>query len=274
MYREGKRSYTVVLCAKLLGISKEGLRYYTELGIINPEIDPQSGYKLYSLAEGATVNTCRKYGKYGLRMKEAADMIQTANHALVEERLSGQIDAIEQEIQEKQRIKSSLKEKIDQIHTLSQHAGTFVQVIRPAMYFLPSRLGGDILDSPRAVALTRRWNDYCPFTDYAILWEKPRLIGEEGATYAGHVVEADLLYDIDTDGTTYYPAARCMYTTSSVADYLPGKTNPFAPMLQHMKEHQLRPAGEGIGRIVRMERTPQSEYIYHFELWVPVEEDC
>jgi len=62
--------YTVKEIAERLNVTKETIRYYSRLGIIEPRRDPGNGYRYYSNTDIKTINFILKAKTYGLTINE------------------------------------------------------------------------------------------------------------------------------------------------------------------------------------------------------------
>ena len=67
--------YTVKQVAKKLNVSTETIRYYTRLGIINPDRDSGNGYRYYSDKDIHLIKFVRKAKEYGLTIHEIREIL-------------------------------------------------------------------------------------------------------------------------------------------------------------------------------------------------------
>ncbi len=67
--------YTVKQVAKQLDVSTETIRYYTRIGIIEPDRNPENSYRYYSNKDIYLIEFVRKAKTYGLTIHEIQEII-------------------------------------------------------------------------------------------------------------------------------------------------------------------------------------------------------
>lgn len=96
--------YKIGEIAKLFGITADTLRYYEKEGLIEPDVDPENGYRQYSLDHVFHMLDITFYRQIGMPISEIRDLMTSSTKETTEEVLD--------------RGKRSIKEKLDQYRKL------------------------------------------------------------------------------------------------------------------------------------------------------------
>jgi DNA-binding transcriptional MerR regulator len=269
-YKAMKYKGTVDLYAKLLGMSKEGLRFYEQKGILNPERTGNSRYRIYGGDETTLMVLCRKYRRYSFSLNKVIHLVHQSSSRELVRLFCTQRKALENEIKEKKRILSSLKSKIRQLADIESGLGTFTVVTRPAIYWMETRKNQVILDSPQAVLKTRRWNSFSPHTDPVIVWSLEKLLNGKGDISTGHIIEKKDASGIPVDDARCLSETTCIYTVNKIQGYLNMTTSLFTETLDYMRKNNFTPTGDAVARTVHCYMDEDHNYQFLSQLWIPI----
>lgn len=93
--------YTIGEFSMLSSISKKTLRYYDEIGLLNPaELNSENGYRLYSKEQLKRSNTILHYKMLGFSLKEIKTVLEHNMNNMVLEILENKLNDIEMNIEE------------------------------------------------------------------------------------------------------------------------------------------------------------------------------
>lgn len=96
--------------ARLFHLSVSSIRHYETLGLVTPErIDPDTGYRYYSVRQFEAFNTIRYFRTLDMPLPEIADFLRNRDVDKIEEKLQAQKAAVA----EKQRELARIEHKID-----------------------------------------------------------------------------------------------------------------------------------------------------------------
>lgn len=269
--RAGRIKNTADLYAKLLNLSKEGLRYFEQRGILNPERDVDTGYRIYGGDESSVVISCKKYRKYGFNLDKVRELIQTESCEEFLEELILQSEKLVAKIEESNNILSSLYSKIDQINDVCTSIGTYRIVTRPEFFWLPCRKNKEVFDQPDEVKTIHRWNGFQPYPDTVIVWNQKKLETGEGDVFAGQIIEKDSVHNLQIQGARFLPKRKCLYSANAIEGYLNSSFTMFDDMLNYMKKHSIKPTGDGVARTIRIFVDANKKYVYVSQLWIPID---
>lgn len=125
--------------AKLRKVTTETLRHYDRIGLFKPVyIDPDSGYRYYSISQYEKLGTIKELRQLGMGLEEIKEYFNNRNVHQSMEILKTYHDKLVKEIQQKKALEKIISEKIsfmDQIKDMPK-AGKIFEVDLPERYVL------------------------------------------------------------------------------------------------------------------------------------------
>ena len=70
-----EKKYSISEMADLLGVTTHMLRHYEKLGIIQPEVNPENGYRFYSVLDTRRLNLSREFLACGIPLEQCAQIM-------------------------------------------------------------------------------------------------------------------------------------------------------------------------------------------------------
>lgn len=102
--------------ARLFHLSVSSIRHYEALGLVTPEhIDPDTGYRYYSVRQFEVFNTIRYLRALDLPLSEIADFLRNRDVDKIEEKLRVQKAAVAEKQQELARIERKIDARLRQL---------------------------------------------------------------------------------------------------------------------------------------------------------------
>ena len=83
--------YTISEMAALLGVTTHTLRYYEKMGLIQPEVNRETGYRYYTVTDTRRFNLCRELRAAGFTLEECKAVMRGRATAVTAGRLGQQI---------------------------------------------------------------------------------------------------------------------------------------------------------------------------------------
>ena len=74
--------YTISEMAALLGVTTHTLRYYEKMGLIQPEVNRETGYRYYTVTDTRRFNLCRELRAAGFTLEECKDFLDEPSTAV------------------------------------------------------------------------------------------------------------------------------------------------------------------------------------------------
>lgn len=109
-----KTQYTIHDVAALLGISADAIRLYEKEGLVEPERNPQNGYRYYGFDQIHKIMGISLYRQLDVGIAEIREILSDQNFEGISERFSGFIDDTQKEIER-------LQKKIEKLSYMKQH---------------------------------------------------------------------------------------------------------------------------------------------------------
>ena len=257
--------------AKVLALSREGMRFLENKGIIHPERDGEGGYKLYGLGDSYAVIMYKKHRRFGFEVSQIKELMREQMQETYMTQLETQACALEKEIQEKNKALAQMHKRMQRLELEKSMMGRYEVIMRPAMFWMVTRKNDILIESESAVSTMENWNrSFSAFADPAIVWSHERLCGREGNVFAGQVAEAEDAISENLGDVHFSSAARCLSTVCRVKDGRDMAATLFDGIIAHMKEKGIRPVGDGIARQIRMYADEDGRYIFIWQLMVPI----
>lgn len=108
--------YTIGQMSELNNIPIKTLRYYDEIGLFTPhEVDPQTGYRYYSVEQFKRLDMITFLKSIGVPLKEIKKKVEHSTVSEFVEILTAYKQKNEQKVEELQRINTILEQKINDI---------------------------------------------------------------------------------------------------------------------------------------------------------------
>lgn len=259
--------------AKLMGLTPEAIRYYEKMGIISPIKSHDSGYRYYSVWDIHVLIRARAYRQYGFSMNETVDLISKQEPENIVSRLSEEEDNLQEMIIWNLNLLQHLHEMQEIIKDAVNSIGKYRIGLRPAMYFLKTQDGYDLIDSRRE--LYRSWIEKIPFVFPGGVYGKS-VCENHGEKFAfGLIVEekyTDLLHIDKNEDIVYLPACPSLYTSFQSGSKKTLSPKTFTSALRFMKSQGLKLSGDIVSRVGLMTREG-SDYLSWHQVWLPFEHE-
>lgn len=265
MSANDKTKGPVNLYAKLLDISPEGMRFFERKGLVYPQRDENTGYRLYGSEDGNLLISCKKYRQYGFSVSEVAHLVRESSVDSLITQLKKQHSILEQELLEKERIIYAVEHKIQQLSALKEQEGTFCIQTLPLLYWVPARRNGSILDSKEEIEYTRKCNSCQPYTEVGIRMTK------NGDIETGHVITEEHALRLGFEKTIKMPESKCLFTTLSTDEPLGiHQFTIFDGVFKAAKKHGYVPHGDALAINILTSSPSPNVYKYVYQIYIPI----
>ena len=113
--------YTIGLVAEMSGVPAKTIRYYEDVGLLQPARRGANGYRVYDDRTVHVLRFIHRARGLGFSIKEVEDLLQLWNDkrrrsARVKALAQGHIAAIEQKLGELQAMRATLQTLVDRCH--------------------------------------------------------------------------------------------------------------------------------------------------------------
>ena len=131
-----KTQYTIHDVAALLGISADAIRLYEKEGLVEPERNPQNGYRYYGFDQIHKIMGISLYRQLDVGIAEIREILSDQNFEGISERFSGFIDDTQKEIERLQKKAEKLSYMKQHIDSLAMGIGNCQIKDLPERYIL------------------------------------------------------------------------------------------------------------------------------------------
>ena len=158
--------HKIAKIAELLGVTTHMLRYYEKRGIIRPEIDPENGYRYYSVIDTRRFNLCRVYTSFGFSLDESKQMLEHLEPQDVTPLFDARIADVKKNIYIQQKKIEVLEERKRVLLDLDQYVNSIRRIHRPAFYRLPFSQK-EVPEKKSVIKIRDTWLDYIPLVNWS-----------------------------------------------------------------------------------------------------------
>ncbi len=141
-----ERGYSTKDMCEIFSVGRETLRYYESLGLLQPKIDPDNGYRCYDYWDIAAMIDILKYRSVGFSVKDTKEAIFQMDYAQIIGALEQQQDLYLEQIQKYQRLEKKTSIDLQYLHYLNGEFGKLYEFdmedIRFIPYLNPMNAGG------------------------------------------------------------------------------------------------------------------------------------
>lgn len=268
--KQGEKG-TVNHYAKYFALSKEAFRFLEEKGIIYPERDSSTGYRLYGFGDAVTIVNYKKFRSFGYSVHQIFNLltdesVENQIHAFQKQQLS-----IQKEIHRQQKTLLSLQRRIAKLEQLPSMIDRYQIIQRPAFFWMETRKNTIINGNDTSIKTMEKWNrSLTAYSDSTVVWSLGRLLGRAGPIYAGQVMDADFVDGEDLGDVHYSSSVKCISSIQSFVYSKDMSSILFDKMLQHMAQEKMMPTGDGIAKLVHMYIDEEQQYHFTWELMIPI----
>lgn len=223
--KQSERLYTTSEICDMYALSASGLRFFEEKGLISPERDRSSRYRVYTLTECSRLFFCRILRQFGFSTDECVQLVLRGTPSDYNRCLQERRQALQAEIKYKQDLLDELTRSQEMLSRLAK---------KPPMH---------ILQCPTMLRLTCNKNEYfqqwyaaLPFSAASLEIERNSLLNphEELSYTLGFIIESARAAQYGlrpNEDTAILPARRCLYTILSYSDTLDNIDDVLSPVL-------------------------------------------
>lgn len=158
------QKYSAGKVCRILGISKETLRYYERAGLTAPERS-ETGYRYYTSIQIDHLTLMKMYRNMGLNSTELRDYAGSDGFSQKESAINRKIGELKLDILRKTEIIRCMEDMLGTEKLLRANAGRIYIEERPAIRYVINKLRGEyILDDEELLDVVIDWMQHMPIT--------------------------------------------------------------------------------------------------------------
>ncbi|WP_322151283.1 MerR family transcriptional regulator [Paratractidigestivibacter sp.] len=122
-----------------LGISRDTLRFYEQKGIIEPEVDPQNGYRYYDDWQVNLLWDCKQYQAMGFSLAEVLEILKSDTMDDLCARVERRSEEVVDEIRRKELELTCLRTRAAEMRRAERSLGLFELIDFTGRVYVPIR---------------------------------------------------------------------------------------------------------------------------------------
>ncbi len=266
--------YKIGDVARILGISRDLLRYYEKKGVVRPQKDINNDYRYYDTWDINFLLDCVWYKNFGFSIEQTARMVTNCPY----DDLLGDLDAKNEElrasIKHQQLLLRRIDEHRDSVSRIADYIGKCDIRECPEIVCYLNRYNFIYDNRAELQDLSQSWLNYMPFTQRYFEINQDDLLGERDNYAWGYSLDMEYVRELDVPEkppVVHLPACRSIH--SAFKSF--GK-NGFTPrhidyIVEYAEKNNLQICGNARGSLVCsvLEGDVVTGY---FEVWLPIKD--
>ena len=266
--------YKIGDVSRILGISRDLLRYYEKKGVVAPTKDKNNDYRYYDTWDINYLIDCVWYKSFGFGIEEIAHMLSECDTEALVEKLDEKSDALRASIRHQQLLLQRIRRHREGVSQIHDYLGQCEIAKSPPMACYLNRYTYTYESTDEVQRLTHQWMDYMPFSKRYFEITREDLLGECDDYAWGFSLDMEY---VEAFGVTIEPPA--VFVPSQLSIHSAFKSvgkNAFTPRLldyarEYAEANHLKICGNAHGNLV-CSVLEEGQITGFFEVWLPIEE--
>lgn len=268
--------YSSAELARYYGLTRKGLAFYEEKGILSPARTQNHKYRIFSLSDCYNMYHTKLYANCNFSLSETAEILQHGTISHVVSNMEDKLDGLQREIWLKERILYHGKRII---RTLKQaEEGSFFEVTQsPEFYRLYVRTYWDAhISNDEESREFEEWNRTVPVNTASLKYSMEQLVSgkEELNVDIGNIMMAEDFqrfgYSV-TDRVEHLPPVTCLHTVLTGNGEEIYSRRWLEPALAYIESSRLQLAGSPFTSMLLVTGDGSKKTRWE-EAWFPVTE--
>ena len=132
-----KIKYSTKEICKIFDINRETLRHYERMGILNPYINPENGYREYSYWDVGSIIDVLKYRSLGFSLADAKDAIFEHDFPQIVDDLEKHSDYLTNQIILYNLLRKKATKDLEKMRNVQDHLNVIGETDTEDFYFIP-----------------------------------------------------------------------------------------------------------------------------------------
>lgn len=266
--------YKIGDVSKMLGISRDIMRYYEKKGIVKPHKDENNDYRYYEVWDVNFLIECLWFKQFGFGMKEIERIVSQSSYDELEDTLLGREKALEREIAWQQMLLKRLKQHNERLERARACLNRCDLEENPEVIRYINRYNFLYDDSPEVQALGRQWLEYFPFINRCFDVELDVLLNRGIDFSWGFSMPVEYARELHVEAkppVERLESRRCLHSVVRQQGKYGFSPKLLGYMADYAGENGLKLCGNARGTLLCSVRENDVMTGY-FEAWIPVEE--
>ena len=129
--------YSTKSICQIFNITRETLRHYERMGLLNPYINPENGYREYSYWDVCAVIDILKYRSFGLSIADIKEAIFNTDFPLLIDSLEAHTKDYEEHIRQYELLLKKAKRDLGLLRDAKDHMGELIETEIEDLFYIP-----------------------------------------------------------------------------------------------------------------------------------------
>lgn len=269
--------YSTAEMAAYYGLSRKGLAFYEEKGIVEPSRTENNKYRVFTLAECYNLYSSKLYDNCAFTLKETVAALKAESMGDAARQIDEKLDQMERDIAIKQMTLAHGR-RITALIKRAERGPWFETTMSPACYRLfVRRYYDEHTFTPEASREFAQWNSTVPINTASLKYDLRDILSGDAPVNVdiGNIINEqafDALGYQQSERVEFLPPRRCLYTVLIGDGNQIDRRTWLEPALAHMAAHGLTPSGDPFTSMLLIRNTDRGILRYD-EAWLPVEGD-
>ena len=132
-----EHKYSTIEICRIFDITRETLRHYERLGLLNPSVNTENGYREYSYWDVSTLIDILKYRSLGFSLSDAKEALYESDFPRIIESLAEHADYYTNKIIEYTLLRKKALKDLTSIRLVQDHLFEISEVETEDLFFVP-----------------------------------------------------------------------------------------------------------------------------------------
>lgn len=129
--------YSTKNMCQIFGITRETLRHYERLGLLNPHFNPDNGYREYSYWDVCSLIDILKYRSLGFSLSDTKDAIFELTYPQIKERLEDHIEIYSNKLIQYDLLLKKATRDLTYFRHAQDHFGEIIEAETEELFYVP-----------------------------------------------------------------------------------------------------------------------------------------
>ncbi|MDO5293533.1 MAG: MerR family transcriptional regulator [bacterium] len=157
------KKYKISEFSRKMGVSVDLVKHYQSSEILFPDVDPNNGYRYYTIRHGERIVASRKYRKMGFSVNEAKEILYEKDVDEIKEMLHEKKLELDQKIKLLQLKNSRIQEVYEEFEEMGHKVGSVEIHDGPGFYYLPHVIYRHLNDNEKVINELPEWMESLEF---------------------------------------------------------------------------------------------------------------
>lgn len=259
--------YAIKEMSNLLGVTTHKLRYYEKTGIIQPEVNEQTGYRYYSVIDTRRFNLARLYRGMGFSVEECLSLLMDTTSGQVSDAIEQRCKELSNEVMFKSFCVERMERDVEFLKKIPDYLDTVSVIQMRSFARLEFSDNEKIVQDKKIIQLRDELLEYTPLIRWVSRIPNDILKKRSGTMEYHYGINIDLEYakKLGLNSEEYVIQEGGTYLITVFKNESPVfGFDTLVRMQDYLKEHKITTFGNGYSSCIHSTATDGHFYNYHY----------